>query len=68
MRKSISYVVSELISYRESSVAAIKQFAKWKHNEILCPRFDTHLNRIRDGFLKYSSVAYDVQGMRDQEG
>jgi len=66
MRKSISYVVSELISYRESSVAATKQFVKWKHNEILCPRLEAQLNRIRDGFLKYSSVAYDVQGPRDQ--
>src|SRR5207249_11227356 len=66
MRKSIGYVVSELVSYRESSVAETKQFEKLKHNEILCPRLEGQLNRIRDGFLKYYSVAYDVQGLRDQ--
>jgi hypothetical protein len=66
MRKSISYVVSELLSYRESPKKATKVFSKWKHNETLCPRLEEQLNRVRDGFLKYHSVAYDVQGIRDQ--
>ena len=62
MRKSISYVVSELIAYRRSSIAATKQFEKWKHNEDLYPKLEEQLNRIREGFLKYHSVAMTSEG------
>jgi hypothetical protein len=66
MRTDIPYVIAELVNHRRSSIAATKHFADLKHNTVLCPRLEEQLNRVRDSFLKYESVAYDIQGVHDQ--
>ena len=62
----LSTVIDELFRYRASFPLATKSFRKWKHNADLCPAVEDKLNYVLDCFIKYHSVAYDVQGIHDR--
>ena len=66
MNGAISTVVDELVKYKASSNKNTKNFVKLKHNKHLCPMVEKQGNRILDCFVKYHSVAYDVQGINDR--
>jgi len=65
MSRYVGRVLTELLFYRRSSMAATRQFSDWGHNEDLCPRLEAQLNEIRGCFLKHQAIAYDVQGFHD---
>lgn len=66
MKFFLSELVHELLRYKASSDNATKAFEKSKHNDHLCPLIEQQGNRILDCFVKYHSVAYDVQGINDR--
>ena len=66
MKSLLSELVHELLRYKASSDIATKAFEKLKHNDRLCPLIEQQGNRILDCFVKYHSVAYDVQGINDR--
>jgi len=66
MNGAITTVVDELLRYKASSNKDTKIFKKLKHNKHLCPAVEKQGNQILDCFVKYHSVAYDVQGITDR--
>ena len=66
MKSILSELVHELLRYKSSSDNATKAFENLKHNDHLCPLIEQQGNRILDCFVKYHSVAYDVQGINDR--
>lgn len=66
MSGKLPLVIEELLRYRESPQKFTKVFNKLKHNKHLCPAVERQTNRILDCFIKYHSIAYDVQGINDR--
>lgn len=66
MKSILSELVHELLRYKASSDRATEIFERLKHNDHLCPLIEQQGNRILDCFVKYHSVAYDVQGFNDR--
>lgn len=66
MKSILSELVHELLRYKSSSDNATKAFEESRHNDYLCPLIEQQGNRILDCFVKYHSVAYDVQGINDR--
>jgi hypothetical protein len=66
MTGKLPIIIEELLRYRESSKKWTKKFKDMKHNEYLCPSVERQLNRILDCFIKYHSIASDVQGINDR--
>ena len=66
MSGKLPLVIEELLRYRESPWKFTKAFKELKHNERLCPAVERQTNRILDCFLKFHSIAYDIQGINDR--
>ncbi|MCF8144963.1 MAG: hypothetical protein K9N21_13690 [Deltaproteobacteria bacterium] len=66
MTGKLPIVIDELLKYRQSAAKQTNVFTKLKHNAHLCPAFERQTNRILDCFLKFHSIAYDVQGINDR--
>lgn len=66
MRSILLELVHELLRFRSSSWRATEVFEKLKHNADLCLALERQGNRMLDCFVKYKSVAYDVQGINDR--
>ncbi len=62
----IPQIVPELLLYREAPLKDCEDYKKLYHDSDLCPTVERQLRAVLDGFLKYSAVAYDVQGFNDR--
>ena len=59
-------IIDELLRYRESPRKVTSRFQELKHNNYLCPVVEQQMNRILDCFIKFHSIAYDIQGINDR--
>src|SRR3990167_8989691 len=66
MDRLLAKLVDELLRYRRAAPSETKAFARMKHNEDLCPRFQQKLESILGSFEKYKKIVYDIQGLRDE--
>jgi hypothetical protein len=62
----VSSLVYELVRYRRAETVATRIFERLKHNDDLCPRFESKLNLILGGLKKYRRITYDTQGLQDK--